>query len=60
MIYSSVGIFWPCTFTPTNIVQFRLLGIIILCIVFGVKSHGVSCKLLEYGYLAVCSRHRLV
>ena len=29
-------------------------------VVFGVKNHAVSCKLLEYGYLAVCSRHRLV
>ncbi|XP_065897600.1 uncharacterized protein [Dysidea avara] len=26
--------------------------------VFGVKNHTVSCKLLEYGYLAVCSQHR--
>ena len=29
-------------------------------LVFGVKSHAVSCKLLEYGYLAVCSQHRFV
>ena len=28
-------------------------------VVFGVKNHTVSCKLLEYGYLAVCSQHRL-
>lgn len=25
---------------------------------FGIKNHAVSCKLLEYGYLAVCSQHR--
>ena len=26
--------------------------------VFGIRSHAVSCKLLEYGYLAVCSQHQ--
>ena len=26
--------------------------------VFGTKNHSVSCKLLEYGYLAACSQHQ--
>ena len=25
---------------------------------FGIRSHAVSCKLLEFGYLAVCSQHK--
>ena len=25
---------------------------------FGIRSHAVSCKLLEYGYLSVCSQHK--
>ena len=26
--------------------------------VFGTRSHAVSCRVLEYGYLSVCSRHQ--
>lgn len=26
--------------------------------VFGVRSHAVSCLILEYGYLAICSQHK--
>ena len=25
---------------------------------FGIRSHAVSCKLLEFGYLSVCSQHK--
>ena len=27
---------------------------------FGIRNHDVSCKLLEFGYLSVCSQHKLV
>ena len=27
---------------------------------FGTRNHAVSCKLLEYGYLAACSQHRYI
>lgn len=27
---------------------------------FGIRSHAVSCKLLEFGYLSVCSQHKYV
>lgn len=28
--------------------------------IFGIRNHSVSCKLLEYGYLAACSQHKWV
>lgn len=27
---------------------------------FGIRSHAVACKLLEFGYLSMCSQHKLV